>query len=89
MQRSKKIDEMDIGELELELHRHFQARIGGIIMVAFTIPFIVLCWFIQFGIGYWFFAICLLIWTTQTFYVQYEIDKIRNRIKDELGVNND
>lgn len=80
------IEKMDIGQLETAYLDTAKARAGGIIMIVFTIPFIVLCHAINFMPGYWFFGFCLLIWTTFTVSFHTEMKAIHARIKDELGV---
>lgn len=81
----KPIEQMDIGELELEYISNVKARAGGIIMMILTVPFIWLCWVFNFMPGYWFFGVCFLIWSAFTFSFHSVVLACRERLNEELG----
>jgi len=87
--REREIEYMDIGELEMAYIDRLKARKGGYIMMIVTIPFFALATFYRLIPVMIFFGVCMAFWIIGTIMIQNDIDKIHERLEEELGDTND
>jgi hypothetical protein len=87
--RQREIEYMDIGELETAYIDHLKARKGGYIMIGVTTPFLLLATVYRLIPIMIFFAVCMSFWIIGTMLIQSDIDKIHERLEEELGDSNE
>lgn len=83
--RTKKIEDMNAGELEIALFERRKARIGGTHVVIYTVFAIFIFWALKWWVLYWLGAAWLLFIGSGLISVHNDIKEIEQRLNDIYG----
>lgn len=85
LERSKPIDEMNIGELEIAYIERIGARHGGVIIAFWSIVALAIMWALHIWILYWIVAAWLIFVVSGIFSIHSDVRKIEEKLNEVYG----
>jgi len=89
LEKSKSIDEMNIGELEIAYIERIGARHGGVIIAFWSTIALAIMWALHIWILYWIVAAWLIFVVAGIFSIHSDVRKIQSKLNEYYGVDDD